>query len=175
MRGIRNQFSGDVRISARHIHGANLSARSKLVDGLDALSHNDPSVANPIIDYHTRGAIPVCRRTAPPAPRVRGVPYRRRQSVDIMEKIWKDVRNGRISARRTYAIAEFGHVACAPSKLVAEKLRDRALSAEMRFISGARLVANLCDKDEYSTCVNPTLGDIAKRREFRGRVSPWFT
>ena len=90
-----NSFSGESRISARHIQDINPIDRASLVGGLEKLPMADLSTVRPIIDYHTRGAIPVYRGMAPPTPRVRGIPRKRSPSVDHMEQLRKGVRDGR--------------------------------------------------------------------------------
>ena len=42
----------------------------------------------------------------------------------------------------------------------------------MRLISDARLVSNLCDGNDYPTCVSPSAPGIAQRVEFLDRNFP---
>ena len=137
-----NQSIGVVRVSARHIKGADLSSRSTLVDGLKSSHRIYPSVGNPIIDHRARGVIPVYRCTSHPTQRVRGSPYKRRQVGDAMGEIWKDVSRGRILACSAKTITEYDHIVCAPPSLVANKFPPRAISTEIRLRSDVRSVIN---------------------------------
>ena len=88
--------SGEVRISARHIQDLNLSRRAVLISGLNSMVAYNPVLIKQVIDYHTRGVIPVYRAPAPHAPRASGFPYKKHQSRGIMEKLRIDVRRARI-------------------------------------------------------------------------------
>ena len=167
-----NNLSGEVRISARHIQGLILEKRSHLITGLKCWRDKDPKLVDQVIDYHSRGVIPVYRGGSPPTPRVRGFPYKKGQSMGIMGKLWKDVRNGRMLVRTSRTISDHDQIVCTPSTLVTKKLPDRTLSTDMRLISDVRLVNNFCDKVDYPQCINPCLGDLATRVEYLDRCFP---
>ena len=88
-----NRASGEMRASARHIQGLNIIARDSIVAGLRGLVHVGPVFVNHVIDYHTRGAIPVYKGPASPAPRVGGSPYKARQRLDIIENFGRALGN----------------------------------------------------------------------------------
>ena len=167
-----NNLSGEVRISARHIQNLILKKRSHLITGLKCWGGKDPQLVDQIIDYHSRGVIPIYRGGSPPTPRVRGFPYKKQQSMEIMEKLWKDVRNGRMLVCTSRTISEYDQIACTPSTLVTKKMPDRTLSTDMRLISDVRLINNFCDKEDYPQCINPSLEDIATRVEYLDRCFP---
>ena len=54
--------------------------------------------------YRTHGVIPVFRGKAPDGPRVRGSPYKDNDTWGIMEKMWGEVRSGRILLLSTESI-----------------------------------------------------------------------
>ena len=141
-----NRLSGEVRIAARHVQGIILKKRKSLVAGLDAMSRVDPALVGHVKDSHTRGVLPAYRGVGPETPRVRGPPYNHGQSFDIISKIWKDVRAGRILICTTRTVTENDKIICTPSTLATKKLPGRTLSTEMRSISDVRLVNNFCDK-----------------------------
>ena len=89
--------------------------------------------------------------------------------MDIVEKLRKDVRSGRILVRSTETITDQEHIFCPPSTLETKELHGRTLSHEMRPISDVRSVNNIRDKDDYPARVNPTLRDIATRVGFLDR------
>ena len=102
-----NSTSGEARIAERHIRDIILRTRSKVVEGLKKLQLSDSYMVRPIIDYRTRGVIPVYRGSEPPSPRVRGSPYKHSQSVGIIGKVRNDVRNGRILVRSARTVTEY--------------------------------------------------------------------
>ena len=167
-----NRMAGEVRISARHIQGIILGKRTDLVKGLDDVSHVDPRLVEQVKGFHTRGVTPVYRGGEPDRPRVRGFPYKPGQGFEIISKIWKDVRAGRILICTTRTITEHDKIVCTPSTLVTKKLPGRTLSTEMRLISDVRLVNNFCDKNDYPACENPTLADLVQRVEMLDRNFP---
>ena len=67
-------FSGEVRISARHIQDINLPNRAGLIAGLNNAIDYNPVLAKHVIDYRAPGIIPFYRGGDPPSPRVRGPP-----------------------------------------------------------------------------------------------------
>ena len=71
-----NRSSGEVRISPMRIRGLNLDKRDAAVNGLREIHRLTPFLTHRVIDYHTRGVIPVYKGTPHPIPRVRGFPYR---------------------------------------------------------------------------------------------------
>ena len=105
----------------------------------------------PLVDYHTRGVIPVYRGGEQPAPRVRGFPYKKRQTADIISKLWKDVRDGRIASCSAETVSDYDKIICAPPNSGAKKLRIRPLPPEMRLISGVRRIKNFGEKLDYPT------------------------
>ena len=167
-----DEISGEARISARHIRDIALIRREHLLTGLRCWRSKAPELVGQVIDYHSRGVIPVYRGGVPQTPSVRGFPYKSKQSLEIMEKLWENVRLGRILVRTTKSISEYDQIACTPSTLVTKKLPDRALSTDMRLISDVRLVNNFCDKEDYPRCINPTLSDLATRVEYLDRCFP---
>ena len=169
-----NEISGESRVSARHIRNIVLEKREHLITGLRCWRSKAPELAGQVIDYHSMGVIPVYRGGAPPTPRVRGFPYKPKQSLEIMEKLRKDVRQGRISVCATKSISDYDQLVCTPPTLVTKKLPDRTLSTEMRLISDARLVDNFRHKEDYPQCANPSLSDLATTIEYLDRCFPGF-
>ena len=108
----------------------------------------------------------------PNTPTVRGLPYKKRQSFEILPKLWNDVRDGGILICSSMSVADFDAIISTPSTLVTEKFPDRTLPTEMRLISDVRRVRNFCDKTDYPTCLNPSLADIARRVECMDRNFP---
>ena len=167
-----NNLSGEVRVSARHLQDLILKKRSHLINGLKRWRDRGPKLIDQVIDYHSRGVIPVYRGGSPPTPRVRGFPYKKQQSMEIMGKQWKDVRNGRMLVCTSRTISDYDQIVCTPSTLVTKKMPDRTLSTDMRLISDVRLVNNFCDKVDYPPCINPSLEDLATRVEYIARCFP---
>ena len=85
-----------------------------MADGLRAVSSVDPVLVNHVIDYRTRVAIHVYRGWGPPANRGLGAPYKKRQRLDIISELWKDVRNGRMMVCSTNSIPHFDKIICTP-------------------------------------------------------------
>ena len=156
-------------IAAKNIQCVILDRRNDSVSGIDEFSKIDPPSVRRIQDYHSRGVLPVYRGGIPTPPRVGGFPYKKRQSFEILTKLWSDVRDGRILICITKTVTEYDAIMCTPSTLVAKKLPGRTLSTEMRLISDARLINTFCDKTDYPACANPSLVDIAHRVEFSDR------
>ena len=165
-------MSGEVGIDARHIQGIAMGARATLVSKHDDVRQIDPPLVAKIQDYRTRGVLPVYRGAEPSTPRVRGSPYKHRQSFDIISKIWRDIRAGRILVCSTRTVSDFDKIMRTPSTLVAKKLPDRTLSTEMRLIADVRLINNFCDKTDYPACENPSLAGLAQRVGLLDRNSP---
>ena len=167
------ELSGEVRISARHIQNLVMSKRAHLIVGLKCRSAKAPEIVDRVIDYRSRGVIPVYRGGwFRPTSRVRGFPYKTRQSLGIMEKLRKDVRQGLMLVCATTTVSDYDQISHTPSILATKKMHDRTLSTEMRLISGVRLVNNFRDKEDYPKCINPTLIDLAARVEYLGRCFP---
>ena len=159
------KISGEVRISARHIQNLNLLKRDTDLEFLRNLAFVDHTSVGKVIDYHTRCVIPVYRGAEHPVPRVRGYPYKKRQSYDISSKLRNDVKNGRMLACITKSVTEYDKIICAPNTRVTKKMPGRALSAEMRLIFDVRLIGNFCDKHDYPDFPNPAIQDIDTRVE----------
>ena len=167
-----NDMSGEVRISARHIQGLILKKRDPLLAGLKCWRDKAPELIDQAMDYRNRGVIPVYRGGQPPTPRARGFPYKPKQSLEIMEKLWKDVRLGRMLVCTTRTISEYDQLVCTPSTLATKKLPDRTLSTDMGLISDVRLVKNFRDKEDYHRCINPSLADLSTRVGYLDRCFP---
>ena len=110
-----HRLSGEVRIDARHVQEININDRKDLVAGLDSVLRVGPQLVKQVKDFHTRGALPVYRGMEPDTPRVRGFPCKPGQSLDIISKLWNDVRAGRIQVCTTQTVAEFDQIICTPS------------------------------------------------------------
>ena len=150
-----NLISCDARISARNIQNVNMSRTSGLVAGLKNTDEYNTTSINQAIGYRTRGAIPRYRGSASATPRIRGYPYKRHRSLEIMGKFRRGVRQGRILVFSTNAISGYDHMACPPSTLVAKKPTGRTLPNEMRLISDVRPVGDFCEKEDYPGVATP--------------------
>lgn len=139
------------------------------------ISYDVPYFDGNVVDYHTRGVIPVYRGSDPPVPRVRGFPYKRSQIPDVIPASPKDYQRGRIDLRSKNTGAEYDKIISAPATPQTKKRPRRTLSTEVRLISGVRIIGDiLTNIHDYTACPNQTLQEIEPRVLFNGRYFPDF-
>ena len=102
-----NRLGGEVGVSARQIRGINMAKRCRLIEGTSHIAQVGPSMVNRVVDYRSRGVIPVKPRNCTQGSTREGPPYKTRRRIDIVPKLRQDVREDRILIFSTSTIAEF--------------------------------------------------------------------
>ena len=100
---------GDVRDAARQIQEYRFRLAENLIGEIEEVKHLSPKLGGEVQEIHRLGVCPVFRGDTPKGERERGFPHGRGQSPEIVEKLWKDVKGGKMficSARTVGAIPE---------------------------------------------------------------------
>ena len=156
-----NCLCGEVRVSARNTQWGNLPNRGISTDGLPNVTRAGQSLVNRVVDYRSSGFIPVYRGTTHAAPRDRGIPYQKRQSLCNIAKLRRGVRDGRILICSANTVSEFDTIGRTPPTIATKKSPRVAFLIAMRLISDVRLINNFCDKADFPVGENHALADIA--------------
>ena len=113
------------------------------------------------MQLHRIGAIPTYRGVTPPVDRVRGLPHNPADTMQMMEKLWGFVREGKMFVCAQSGIPPGARILTSPSTTVAKKLPGRTLSVERRLIWDGRRVNIHCPKQDYWHLDTPSIHDLA--------------
>ena len=112
-------------------------------------------------------------RPPPSIPRRKGSPYKDKDSLEIVEKLWADVRKGRIFICGTKCIGgDNAQIEATPSTLVPKRNPDRSWSSEKRVIADLRRINLYFDNQELYLVELPTVKDFARGIISLKRKSP---
>ena len=93
-----------------------------------------PELGALLKEYRQLGANPIFHGDQPQAPSVRGFPHAQDQTVQIIEKMWKDLRAGRTLIFTGISIDADIPVILTPSPPAPKKFPDRTSATDARFI-----------------------------------------
>ena len=126
--------------------------------------HNDhPVLRDQIAQLHTIGALPFFRWHPPEGPRPSGLPYDESKTVDMVKKIWEDVRQGRVLVITSHVAGNDAPIISTPTKTVQKKLPGRTMSGDFGIISDLRLPNLFCEKDDYPEVKMADIRQISER------------
>ena len=106
------------------------------------------------------GVILIFRVKTPSAPRTYGYPRNPHHSSTTVQKLRKDVTNGRMFAFPNQKFDD-DPITATPSALVLGKLPDRTIPIDMRRIADIRIANQSCANYDYHMTQVPQLKDLA--------------
>ena len=87
---------GDIRLAARQVQEIEMRKLMPQVEAANHLLEKNEKLRGEIAQLHTIGALPHFQGQPPPVPRPSGLPYDSSKSLATVEKIRKDVEDGRV-------------------------------------------------------------------------------
>ena len=128
-----------------------------------ALLGEYPDLRGKIVQLRKIGALPFYRGPPPEAPRPSGLPYDESKTIDMVKKIWKDVRLGRVFVMTSHVAGKEAPIIATPTTTVQKKLPGRTMSGDFWIISDLRLPNLFCDKDDYPPVKMTDIRQVAER------------
>ena len=112
-------------------------------------------------EIHKRGVTPKFRGETPSGPKVHGYPHNPRQSLNIVQKLRKDVMKGRMFLCSNN---QFGNerILATPPTLVQKKHLCRTISGDMRLIADILMINKSAPKNDYRPTQGPKIKDLAR-------------
>ena len=157
------ECGGEVRYAARCVQEIEMRKLEPQAQSAMTLLHDHPILRDQIVQLHTIGAPPCFRGQPPGGPRPCGLPYDESKTVEMVEKIWKDVRQGRVLVITPHVAGKEAPIIATPTTTVQKKLPDRTMSDDFRIISDLRLPNLFCEKDDYREVKKADIRQIAER------------
>lgn len=87
---------GDIRLADRRVQEIEMRKLEHQVRAAASLLRNHPVLRDRMVQLHTIGALPFSQGEPPEEPRPRGLPYDASKTVEMVQKLRKDVGEGRI-------------------------------------------------------------------------------
>ena len=123
-----------------------------------------PTLAEEMMEIMRIGANASYARPPPEPPRRRGLPYRTKDSEEILCKMRNDIKKGRMFVCGANAIGgDAALVEATPSTLVLKRNPDRSWSSEKRVIADLRRINLYFDATENYPVELPTIQELARR------------
>ena len=154
---------GDVRLAARKIQEIEMRKCVGQSESAKSLLRNHPALRDDVIQLHTIGAMPHFRGGEPDYPRPSGLPYDESKSLEMVEKIWKDAKEGRALVISPHVSGSDAPLIATPATTAQKRLPDRTLSTDFRIISDLRYTNLFCDKSDYPEVRVTDMEKIAER------------
>ena len=138
--------SGDVRLAARRVQEIEMRTSEPQVRATATLLRNHPALQGRIAQLHTIGALPFLHGKSPENPMPLGLPYDASKTAEIVQKLWKDVREGRVLISTPHVAGDDAPLISTPTTTVRKRMPDRTMSDDFRIISDLRYPNFSCDK-----------------------------
>ena len=129
---------GAIRLAARRVQEIEMRKLKPQVHDAEDLMARHPQLRGDIINMHTTGALPFSRGDPPTGPRALGLPYDPTKTVEMVKKIWKDVRVGRVLVVSSRVVGGNSPTIATPTTTAQKRLPDRTMSDDFRIISDLR-------------------------------------
>ena len=160
---LAHDCSGEIRYAARCVQEIEMRKLEPQAQSTITLLDGHPELRDKIVRLHTIGALPFYRGPPPETHRPSGLPYDESKTVEMVGKIWKDVRLGRVLVVTSHVAGKDAPIIATPTTTVQKKLPGRTLSGDFRIISDLRLPNLFCDKDDYPPVKMADISQISER------------
>ena len=138
-----------IRYAARQVQEIEMRRMHGQVAATEELLKFDPTMRNKLVQIHTRGDLPHFHGAPPEGTRRSGLPYEPSKTMEMVENIWKDVRNGRVLAITSKVAGPDAPLIATPTTTALKKLPGRSISNDFRIISDLRYTNLFCAKSDF--------------------------
>ena len=160
---IVREHKGEIRLAARQVQEIEMRKMNDQVLAAQELLGFDTDLRNQISQLHTIGALPHFHGQPPEGSRRSGLPYEETKTVGMVEKIWKDVRQGRVLVITSRVAGPESLLIATPTTTAVKKLPDRSISKDFRIISDLRYTNLFRMKSEYPDVQVTDIIQLAER------------